>query len=84
MTGLDLLSAIRERDPDLPVILVTGNPTAQVEEQSVAYGAFKYVVKPLSPFELCETVGEAVRCYRVALLKRAKISHSEGHPSKST
>jgi DNA-binding NtrC family response regulator len=80
MTGLDLLSAIRERDPDLPVILVTGNPTAQAEEQSTstAYGAFKYVVKPLSPFELCETVGGAERRYRVALLKRKTDSHSDG------
>src|SRR6185295_1237561 len=40
MGGIDLLRAIRERDRDLPVILLTGAPDLATAIAAVDYGAF--------------------------------------------
>ena len=60
MDGIELLKRIRERDPDLPVVLVTGAPHVGSAIEAVAHGAFRYLVKPLRGSELCDTLGEAV------------------------
>ena len=37
MTGLDLLRAIREYDPDLPVVLLTGRPTVESAAEAIEH-----------------------------------------------
>ena len=51
MSGLDLLKALYEHDPDLPVVLVSGSSDEATAQQAVDYGAFAYLVKPVA-FEL--------------------------------
>ncbi len=46
VTGIDVLSAVRERDPELPVILMTAQASLQSAVQAVNQGAFYYVQKP--------------------------------------
>lgn len=57
--GVELLTALRERDPECPVILMTAQATLQSAIQAVNAGAFHYVQKPFANDEL------------VALLRRA-------------
>ncbi len=72
MSGLELLAAIRERDGDVPVILVTGAPTLDTAVGAMAYGVFDYVTKPM--FErLAETTARAVGLSRLGRLKRAAM-----------
>jgi len=52
VSGLDLLAAIRERDPDLPVILMTAQASLQSAMQAVNQGAFYYLQKPFGNDEL--------------------------------
>jgi two-component system response regulator HydG len=52
VSGLDLLAAIRERDPELPVILMTAQASLQSAMQAVNQGAFYYLQKPFSNDEL--------------------------------
>jgi DNA-binding NtrC family response regulator len=59
VTGLDLLEAVRERDPEVPVILMTAQASLQSAVKAVNQGAFYYLQKPFSNAEL------------VALCKRA-------------
>src|SRR5690554_5697199 len=62
VTGLDLLAAIRERDPELPVILMTAQASLQSAMQAVNQGAFYYLQKPFSNDELvalCQRAAEA-------------------------
>ncbi|MHB1225073.1 MAG: sigma-54-dependent transcriptional regulator [Gemmatimonadaceae bacterium] len=50
--GVQLLSAARERDRDLPVILMTAQATLQSAMQAVNEGAFYYIQKPFRNDEL--------------------------------
>src|SRR5690348_15523178 len=45
--GIALLQLLRERDIDVPVILVTGDPTVDSAILAVEHGAFKYLKKPV-------------------------------------
>jgi len=48
MDGIALLKAVTGRDIDLPVVLVTGQPTLKTAIEAVEYGAFHYLTKPFS------------------------------------
>jgi EAL domain-containing protein (putative c-di-GMP-specific phosphodiesterase class I)/CheY-like chemotaxis protein len=70
MTGIELLRAVRQRDHDVPMILVTGNPSVDSATEAVEHGALRYLVKPIGKGVLAETVERAVKLQRVARLKR--------------
>jgi EAL domain-containing protein (putative c-di-GMP-specific phosphodiesterase class I)/CheY-like chemotaxis protein len=70
MSGLDLLRAIRERDLDTPVILFTGGPSLSTAIDAMAWGAHRYLLKPVAPEELVESVTRAVLLSDLARLKR--------------
>jgi DNA-binding NtrC family response regulator len=45
--GMDVLRAIRERDPDCQVLLMTGQATIETAVEAVKLGAVDYFTKPL-------------------------------------
>ena len=47
MDGVELLRAIHERDADLPVVLITGDPELSTAMKAVEYGALEYLTKPV-------------------------------------
>ena len=51
-SGLEILSAARQHDADLPVILMTAQATLQSAVQAVNEGAFYYIQKPFRNDEL--------------------------------
>ena len=59
VTGVEILAAARQSDPDVPVILMTAQATLQSAVQAVNEGAFYYIQKPFRNDEL------------VAILRRA-------------
>jgi DNA-binding NtrC family response regulator len=62
VTGLDLLAAVRQRDPELPVILMTAQASLQSAVQAVNQGAFYYLQKPFGNADmiaLCRRAAEA-------------------------
>ncbi len=71
--GLEFLRMVRERDLDVPVILITGEPSLESANRALEYGAFRYLVKPLSPKSLKDAVELAVRLHEVARLKRKAL-----------
>lgn len=73
MTGVELLRTIRAHDADLPVVLVTGLPAIESATDAVEYGAFKYIVKPVEPADLCKAVERARQLYRLARMKREAL-----------
>jgi DNA-binding NtrC family response regulator len=46
MTGLDLFRELREKDPDLGVIMVTGYPNVDNALEAIKTGIYDYVKKP--------------------------------------
>jgi len=74
MDGIQLLRAARERDLDVPVILISGNPTVESAVQAVQYGALQYLIKPVDSRSLVEIVEKAAKLGRIATLKREAAS----------
>jgi EAL domain-containing protein (putative c-di-GMP-specific phosphodiesterase class I)/ActR/RegA family two-component response regulator len=70
MTGLEFLRTVRAHDLDVPVILMTGEPSLESAVRAVEYGAFHYLVKPVEARELHDTVIRAARLHKMAKLKR--------------
>ena len=74
-TGVDLLRAVRQRDLDVPVILVTGNPSVETAVEAVELGALHYLVKPVATAELLRCVEDAARLRRLAVVKREAVRY---------
>ena len=60
--GLRVLREIRERDPHLPVIMMTAYGTTETAIEATRRGAYDYVVKPFDPPKMKDLVVEATRC----------------------
>lgn len=56
MTGVELVQAVRQLRPDLPIILMTGYSVAIDEAQAQILGIDRFLTKPLEVGALVETV----------------------------
>lgn len=59
MDGMTLLREIRQIDPDLPVILLTGHGDVSIAVDAMRQGAYDFLEKPFSTELLLETVQRA-------------------------
>lgn len=80
MTGLEFLRAVRARDLDTPVVLMTGWPDIDSAVQAIEYGAFRYLLKPVSSEVLVQVLEKGAHMHKLAALKREAlfVSGSEG------
>ncbi len=78
MGGLDLLRRLRERDLDVPLILMTGGTNLDAAIQAVEYGAFRYLLKPFKAEVLVDAVERAARLHALARLKRQAMQLQGG------
>ncbi len=60
MDGLTLMRILREREPDLPVVVVTGQGTVDTAMQALREGATGMLVKPFTGRELMAEVRRAL------------------------
>lgn len=56
LDGIELLTALREEKPDLPVIIITGYPTKKSRQEATDLGVSDYIIKPFMPEELLDPV----------------------------
>jgi DNA-binding NtrC family response regulator len=52
MGGLDLLTSLRQDDPDLTMVLMTGQGTVETAVTAIKQGAYDYLAKPVDPQRL--------------------------------
>jgi EAL domain-containing protein (putative c-di-GMP-specific phosphodiesterase class I) len=78
MSGVDLLSVVRAYDLDVPVILMTGEPSLETAIEAVRLGALQYLVKPVGTELLLKTVERAWRLHRMARVKRDALKLAGG------
>lgn len=52
VSGIDILTAARQKDPDMPVILMTAQAELRTAIQAVNEGAFHYIQKPFGNDDL--------------------------------
>lgn len=65
MSGMDVLAKVRERDPGLPVIMITAYGTIESAVEAMKQGAFDYITKPFNRDELRLTLDKALRMRRL-------------------
>ena len=75
MNGIQVLRAVRERDLDTPVLLMTANPGLETAIEALELGALKYLIKPVKEQDLIASVESAIRLHRIAQLKREAAAH---------
>lgn len=60
LSGTDALPWLRTLAPDAKVIMVSGSKSAEIARQTLAYGAFDYVVKPVDLDYLAQSMETAL------------------------
>jgi two-component system NtrC family sensor kinase len=61
LTGLEVLQKLRERSIDIPAILVTGEGSEDTAVRAFRLGIRDYIIKPVDPDELSESIDKALR-----------------------
>ncbi len=73
MDGIEFFRRIRERDPRVPVIVITGYATAEIAIDALKLGAMNFVRKPFDVEEIVTVVGKAVRAAKLVWRKRGSL-----------
>ena len=68
--GMKLISRIEDTDPRMRKVIITGHPTMENAIEAVNRGADAYLVKPLNPEELLETIHQQLEDYHQEILNR--------------
>jgi twitching motility two-component system response regulator PilH len=58
--GLEVLDALREEDPSMPVVVVTADIQETTRQECLRRGATAVINKPVKPGPLCEAVDRAL------------------------
>jgi len=61
MDGIEVLRHIRDRDPEIPVIVITAFATVELSIQALRQGAYDMLTKPFEPDELLYRVKNALQ-----------------------
>ncbi|MEP3279144.1 MAG: response regulator [Stappiaceae bacterium] len=70
-TGFDVLRFAQTRDPDLPVVLLTGFSDVPTAMRAIKEGAYDYLEKPCDPDRLTDTLRRALVHRDLVLQNRA-------------
>jgi DNA-binding NtrC family response regulator len=60
MDGLEVLQKVKEKDPSIPVIMITAYATVETSIQALRRGAYDMLTKPFEPEELLYRVRNAL------------------------
>ncbi len=84
MNGIELLKAVKDKDHDMPVVIMTGYASLETAMEAVRLGAYDYIRKPFANFEeeVLQVVEKAVERGKLVkankrLTEELKIANSE-------
>ena len=69
--GLELLTHIKNKDKNIPVIVITGHANVEMAIKALKLGAFEFIEKPFNQERLMNFVNRAVE--NINLKKKIKI-----------
>lgn len=70
LSGIELFRTLARRDPDLPVILVTGHGDIDMAVATLREGAYDFIPKPYAGERLIESIGRALEKRQLVLENR--------------
>ena len=74
ITGIDLLRRVKESNPDLPVIVITGHGEISLAVQAMKIGAIDFLEKPFDDDHLLAAVRSALNQEADAAKRRAELA----------
>jgi two-component system NtrC family response regulator len=77
MDGIELLKRIKEKVPDLPVVIMTAYGTVEKAVGAMQLGAFNFILKPFQNETLKQIIRKAVSTYRVLKENRRLVQALE-------
>jgi two-component system, NtrC family, response regulator AtoC len=81
MNGLEVLSRVREMDPDLAVIMMTASTDVKPAIEAMKRGAIDYLMKPFELDELKLVVKKALEMHQLKIeVARLRRDHSKANP----
>jgi len=84
MDGIELQARLKEADPDLSVIIMTGYGSVDTAVQALKRGAYDYITKPVDPDELSHLVANALEHKRARTeVARLREDLEESAPGSS-
>jgi DNA-binding NtrC family response regulator len=73
---MDVIAAVKSRDPDIPVVVITAFGTIESAEEAVRRGAYDFITKPFRKEQILVTIERALDWQRLVRenreLKRAR------------
>lgn len=81
MDGMALLREVRHRDPDLPVVLITGHGDISTAVEAMRDGAWDFLEKPFAGERLVEVVRRGIEKRRLSLENRHLKAELEAQQS---
>lgn len=64
LNGLELIRRVREREPELEIIIISGYAHFEYAQNAMALGVRNYILKPIKQDELCGALQSVVRRIR--------------------
>ena len=77
MDGMTLLQRLRDVDPDLPVILVTGHADVQLAVEAMRRGAYDFIEKPFNTQSLIAILRRAID-HRALVMENRRLRAAAG------
>ncbi len=59
--GIYLIQKVKEKWPDVPIIVMSGYPTPDTITDGAKMGAAAFIAKPFTPDELLETIRQVIQ-----------------------
>lgn len=70
ISGTELLEKIRNTNPDVPVILMTGYADLDTAVDAIKRGVFDFIIKPYKPEQIIHSVEKAVKYKRLIEMEK--------------
>lgn len=83
MDGIEVLEKVKQKDPDIPVIVITAFGTLEAAEEAVRRGAYDFITKPFRKEQILVAIERALEWQRIIrenrrLRGRLETSVSQG------
>ncbi len=78
LSGIEVLQAIKKKNPDIAVIIVTGYGSLEVAVDAMRQGAHDYLIKPVDMEDMKVTIEKAIEKQRLTFENRRLLRDLEG------
>lgn len=83
LNGLETLQQMKQRKPEVPVIMVTGHGSMQAAIKAIQFGAFEYLTKPLDVEKIREVIHRVLSSTKtVSLPETSHLTFSADHSDR--